>query len=196
MSDMALSQAQILQYCLKNCLSGGWTVKLLENASKEAREDLNYWKIEFADGPVAVIDYFFAELDRKTAEIKVEGRIPDKIRAIIKARLETVNQYKEQINSMLAVYALHPIQALQATYRAVDAIWRTAGDSSTDWNFYSKRFLLVAVYSSTFLFWLNDKSKDDHLTWEFLDRRLSEIGQFNKGVSKLKSKISSLTPQT
>jgi ubiquinone biosynthesis protein COQ9 len=57
----------------------------------------------------------------------------------------------------------------------VDAIWHAAGDTSTDYNFYTKRMLLAGVYSATLLFWLNDESEDFAATWAFLDRRIGEV---------------------
>ncbi|MDG2285457.1 MAG: COQ9 family protein, partial [Alphaproteobacteria bacterium] len=57
----------------------------------------------------------------------------------------------------------------------VDAIWRVAGDATTDFNFYTKRCLLAAVLSSTTLFWLDDGSDGHSRTWEFLDRRIAGI---------------------
>src|SRR3546814_10685041 len=65
---------------------------------------------------------------------------------------------------------------LACLYRTVDAIWYAAGDRATDYNFYTKRALLAGVYSSTLLFWLNDKSENFAATWAFLDRRI-EIGR-------------------
>jgi ubiquinone biosynthesis protein COQ9 len=60
--------------------------------------------------------------------------------------------------------------ALQLLYRTVDAIWYAAGDTSTDFNFYTKRATLAGVYSSTLLYWLNDRSEGSEATWSFLDR--------------------------
>ena len=51
------------------------------------------------------------------------------------------------------------------------------GDKSTDFSFYTKRFSLAAVYSSTLLFWLNDTSSDQEETSFFLDRRLNDISK-------------------
>ena len=65
---------------------------------------------------------------------------------------------------------------------------RQAGDTATDWNFYSKRALLAGVYSSTVLFWLNDKSEDFRDTWAFLDRRIADVMK----VPKLKGRLSAV----
>ncbi len=188
---MNTSQAQILEYALKNCLFDGWGIDLLENACKSANLDKNYWKIDFPEGAIDVIDYFLIQTDAKMAESLDRNnlRTTEKIRAAIKSRLELNAPYKKQIESMLGILALHPVRATKATYRTVDNIWRLAGDTATDWNFYSKRLLLAGVYSSTLLYWLNDKSEAHGESWEFLDKRLAEIGKFGKSISKIKASV-------
>ena len=62
----------------------------------------------------------------------------------------------------------------------VDAIWTALGDTSDDINWYSKRTILSGVYSSTILFWLGDDSYDGQATWDFLDRRIENVMQFEK----------------
>ena len=47
-------------------------------------------------------------------------------------------------------------------------------------NWYTKRATLSGVYSSTLLFWLGDDSPDHEKTWEFLDRRIGNVMQFEK----------------
>ncbi len=63
---------------------------------------------------------------------------------------------------------------LKLLYRTVDAIWYAAGDTSTDFNFYTKRATLAGVYSST-RHWLNDRSEGSEATWGFLDRRIDNV---------------------
>ena len=79
--------------------------------------------------------------------------------------------------------------AAKCLYRTVDAIWYAAGDTSTDYNFYTKRGLLAGVYSSTVLYWLNDDSEGAVATWAFLDRRIADVMK----VPKLIGKVSGLT---
>jgi ubiquinone biosynthesis protein COQ9 len=82
----------------------------------------------------------------------------------------------------------HPAFAgpvLKNWYTVVDAIWRAAGDRSVDFNFYTKRGLLAAVYGATVLFWLDDRSEGCAATWAFLDRRIENVMQ----VPKIQARI-------
>jgi ubiquinone biosynthesis protein COQ9 len=116
-------------------------------------------------------------------------KIREKVAAGVRARLEAVAAHREAVRSGLSFFALpqNAAAGLGCLYRTVDAIWYAAGDKATDYNFYTKRALLAGVYSSTLLFWLNDKSEDCSATWAFLDRRIGEVlkvaGRLGKGVS-------------
>jgi ubiquinone biosynthesis protein COQ9 len=106
------------------------------------------------------------------ASLKVRERVALGVRR----RLELYAADREAIRRALAVLALPqngPL-ALRLLYRTVDAIWYAAGDNATDFNFYTKRALLAAVYSSTLLAWLDDRSPGLEETWAFLDRRIAD----------------------
>jgi ubiquinone biosynthesis protein COQ9 len=59
-------------------------------------------------------------------------------------------------------------------------MWSAAGDEARDASYYTKRSLLAAVWTSTFLFWLDDRSPDFEATWAFLDRRIDNVMQIGK----------------
>jgi ubiquinone biosynthesis protein COQ9 len=59
-------------------------------------------------------------------------------------------------------------------------IWRAIGDTSTDFNFYTKRGLLSGVLTSTMIYWFGDNSEGNDETWKFLDRRIADVMQIEK----------------
>ena len=185
---MSTSQAKILEYCIKNCIFDSWNTKLLEDACQNAGLEPNHWKIYFPNGAVDIVDYFIDQSnERMSQNVDTQGLgTTAKVKAAIIWRLKDNEPYREAIKSCLKIYALNPLKGMNATYRTVDTIWRLAGDTSTDWNFYSKRILLAGVYSTTLAFWLNDKSEGYEATYQFLDKRLGEVAKFGKGVSQLK----------
>lgn len=72
-------------------------------------------------------------------------------------------------------------------WKMADDIWFLSGDRSNDYNYYTKRALLLSVYASTELFMLTDKSKNFVETWGFLDRRIEDVMQIGSGVHNLKN---------
>lgn len=105
-----------------------------------------------------------------------------KIRSLILIRLEQAAPYKEVVRRTLAALARpqHAKLAAQILYNTVDAMWREAGDISTDYNFYTKRATLSTVYSATLLAFLSDNSGDMAKTKAFLDRRLADVARLPK----------------
>ncbi len=57
-------------------------------------------------------------------------------------------------------------------------MWRLAGDTATDYNHYSKRAILGAVYGSTMAVFLNDESEGFADTRAFLARRIDQVMRF------------------
>ncbi len=110
-----------------------------------------------------------------------ELRFRDRIAAMIRYRLE-VTEDKEAVRRGVTLFALpqHAATGAKALWGTCDAIWTALGDTSDDLNWYSKRTILSGVYSSTLLYWLGDDSPDHQATWEFLDRRIDNVMQFEK----------------
>jgi ubiquinone biosynthesis protein COQ9 len=86
----------------------------------------------------------------------------------------------------MTLFALphHAADGAQAMWRTCDRIWTALGDTSDDFNWYSKRATLSGVYGSVVLYWLGDDSDGHARTWEFLDRRIDDVMQ----IEKLKAK--------
>lgn len=118
---------------------------------------------------------------------KLEGlRYSEKVTALVRMRIEAVD--KEIVRRGMALYAL-PHQAPEGArllWETADAIWNTLGDTSRDSNWYSKRAILSGVFGSTVLFWLGDQSEGDEATWEFLDRRIGNVMQFEKTKAQVR----------
>ena len=61
-----------------------------------------------------------------------------------------------------------------------NAIWVAIGDTSTDYNFYTKRATLAGVFGAVLTFWFSDESEGFAETWSFLDRRIADVMQIEK----------------
>ncbi|MCA1748742.1 MAG: COQ9 family protein, partial [Sphingomonadales bacterium] len=94
----------------------------------------------------------------------------------------------EALRRALAILVMPQNLALAArlSWRSADAMWRLAGDRSTDYNHYTKREILSAVYGSTILAWLEDDSEHEAETLAFLDRRLGNVADFERLKKKFR----------
>ena len=109
-------------------------------------------------------------------------KIRERITTAVKTRLASLRPHKEAARRAAAFLTLplHAALGAKLLYRTVDAMWRAAGDTSTDFNFYTKRAILAGVYSSTLMRWFNDASEDEAATDEFLAARIENVMQFEK----------------
>jgi ubiquinone biosynthesis protein COQ9 len=107
-------------------------------------------------------------------------RFRDRIALAVRTRLELAD--KELVRRGTTLFALpqHAADGARAIWGTTDKIWTALGDTSTDLNWYTKRGTLTAVYGSTVLYWLGDGSLDHQASWDFLDRRIDQVMQFEK----------------
>jgi ubiquinone biosynthesis protein COQ9 len=82
--------------------------------------------------------------------------------------------------------------AARLLYHTVDTMWRAVGDTSTDFNFYTKRGILAGVYGATLLRWFNDSSTGESATHDFLAARIENVIQFEKFKAEAKKALSSI----
>ncbi|KZY43616.1 ubiquinone biosynthesis protein [Roseovarius sp. HI0049] len=122
------------------------------------------------------------EMVRRIEETDMsEMRFRDKVALAVRLRLEACED-KELVRRGMTLFSLphHAMDGAQAVWRTCDRIWTALGDTSDDVNWYTKRATLSGVYGSTVLYWLGDESEDHARTWEFLDRRIGDVMQFEK----------------
>ncbi|MBK5934569.1 ubiquinone biosynthesis protein COQ9 [Rhodovulum imhoffii] len=122
------------------------------------------------------------EMARRLSQIDLAAmRIRDRAITAIRFRLEAMED-KELVRRGTTLFALpqHAGDGARAVWGTADRIWTALGDGSTDINWYTKRATLCAVYSATVLYWLGDETPGHAATWEFLDRRIGNVMQFEK----------------
>ena len=121
-------------------------------------------------------------------------KIRERIATAVLVRLCQQTAYREAVRRAMAIYAMpwNKIAELKAIYATVDAMWREAGDTATDYNFYTKRLLLSKVYLTTLRVWLDDTSPNLLTTEAFLRRRIDDVMQIEKLKAKAKGALANL----
>lgn len=171
----------------------GWNQQTL----RKAAQDAGYRRTDairvFPGGAIDAVDAYM----RLTDAMMVDGlkgyhldtmKIRDRIGTAVRLKLAAMEPHREAARKALALQAMpfYCTHALRSLYDTVDAMWYAIGDSSTDFNFYTKRLTLAGVFSATMLFWLDDKSPGQTLTSEFLDRRIEDVMRFEKLKAQVK----------
>ncbi|PBN45290.1 RpsU-divergently transcribed [Sphingobium sp. D43FB] len=171
----------------------GWRKEAVMMAAAEKGVDADIAALAFADGPVDMIDAWFASidaamLDALPPETLDALSIRKKIIALVEARLALVAPDREALRRALAILAM-PTNAARAArlgWRAADAMWRAAGDTSTDLAHYTKRMTLAGVYAATLLVFVDDASEGHADSRAFLARRIEGVMRFEKLKAKIK----------
>jgi len=171
----------------ENAVFDGWTHAAVDSAARQLGVDPVQARLAMPKTQAGLIDVYMQEVDRGleayfTPERLAKLKIRDKIRALVWRRFEIMGPARESVRRALAILAMPqniPL-ALRIGWRTADRMWRIAGDTSTDFNHYTKRATLAAVYGSTLLVWLDDQSEGWIETAAFLDRRIDDVMKFEK----------------
>ncbi|MGC6471908.1 MAG: COQ9 family protein [Parvibaculales bacterium] len=184
-------KARILKAALADLPFDGFTDEILTQAAAKARVSADKTRLAFPRGgidlAVAFIQAGTAEMVKQLAAQKLETmKVRERIQTAVMTRLMVDAPNRETARRAFALLALprHGEDAVKLLGTTVDEMWRAAGDTSTDVNYYSKRVILSGVYTSTRLVWFQDESDDYADTRVFLERRIDNVMQIEKGKAK------------
>ena len=170
-----------------NAVFDGWTRAAVDSAAARLGVDPAQARLAFPKDSAGMVDAYIQGVDRE-----MEKRLPpenlagmkirEKIRTLVWTRLQIMGAAREAVRNALSILSMPqnvPL-GMRIGWRSADLMWRLAGDTSTDFNHYTKRMTLGAVYASTLLAWLDDDSDGWSETADFLDRRIDTVMQFEK----------------
>lgn len=186
-------RAPLLAAMLNHVPFDGWTSKALENAAADIPTSNEMAELSFPGGAIEMLEMHLNNANLMLAEQLATMDLPsmkirDRITLAVRTRLEQNADTRETVRRGLFTLALPQNLALgsKALWNSADTMWRAAGDTSTDHNWYTKRATLSAVYSAVLLFWLNDESEGYTDTWAFLDRRIEDVMKIETAKYKLR----------
>jgi ubiquinone biosynthesis protein COQ9 len=184
-----LKQA-IVAAALVHAAQDGFSDKLLRHAAADAGAAEADMAHLFPNGVASLLEAYSTQVDAEMEKRLVKAKLSampvrKRIATAVMTRLGVLEPHKDAVRRAVAWLSLPPNVPLgaQLVYCTVDAMWRAAGDLSTDFNFYTKRAILAGVYSATVMRWL---TSDDEATRAFLDARIENVMQFEKFKAKLR----------
>ena len=188
----AETRATLLEATLRHVPFDGWSKRAMDAGNTDL--DLPDGTVHrlFPRGPRDLLTYSAASADaamlqQLAATDLASLKIRERIALAVRLRIEADAPHREAVARAAVWLALpgHHVLAGRLLYATVDNMWHGIGDTSVDFNFYSKRALLAGVVSSTMLFWLQDESEGFTDTWAFLDRRIEGVLKIQKTRAKL-----------
>jgi len=178
------AEAHTLDAALTLAPAQGWTWPMTYAAAKIAGLSAGEAELLLPHGPRDLAALLSRRHDRAAlaaladvdpASLKIRGRI----RRAAEARLRAAAADAPAVRRWQGFLAL-PFNAplgLRLAWESADALWRWAGDRSTDENHYSKRAILAEILITSLAIWLR-QGEDAALA--ALDRRIEAVMAFER----------------
>ena len=184
---------QILQEAKPYIVKFGWNENLFVNMKKDSKFTYEEMNVLFPRGYTTLIEMYLREINSKmTVESQkinlIRLRIHERIREIFILRLKIMSKEKKLISKTF-LYFLLPQNyklALKNLYKTVDQMWFLAGDNSTNFNFYSKRAILVSIYTRVMMHFVNNNKIDETII--LLNKQLKRVSN----IPRIKNRINDL----
>lgn len=183
--DYARARAELLAAIVPHVPFDGWSEPSFKAAVEDVGLSLSLARVICPRGAVDLAVEYHREGDRKmlaalTNESLTDLKFREKIAFAVKTRLQVVDRELVQRGASLFALPQNAATGSKLIWETCDKIWVALGDTSEDYNWYTKRMTLSGVYSALVLFWLGDESEDQAESWAFLDRRIENVMQFEK----------------
>jgi ubiquinone biosynthesis protein COQ9 len=190
---LAETRRAVIAAALPHVAFDGWTDRTLAQAVEDAGVDAGLSRLAFPRGGIDLALAFHRQRDAALTDDLATSdllglRFRDRIAFALMRRLELVQADREAVRRGVALFALphHAADGARAVWHTTDTIWTALGDTSRDFNWYSKRATLSAVYSAALLYWLGDDSPGATATREFIGRRIDDVMRFEEVKAKIR----------
>nr|XP_040134857.1 ubiquinone biosynthesis protein COQ9, mitochondrial isoform X1 [Ictidomys tridecemlineatus] len=193
-------QDRILTAALEFVPAHGWTAEAIAEGAQSLGLSSAAASMFGNDGSELIL-HFVTQCNARLAHIleeeqklvqlgQAEKRKTDQfLRDAVETRLRMLIPYIEHWPRALSILLLpHNIPpSLSLLTSMVDDMWHYAGDQSTDFNWYTRRAVLVGIYNTTELVMMQDSSPDFEDTWRFLENRINDAMNMGHTAKQVKS---------
>ena len=191
--EIAEIKDTIVEALMANAVFDGLDWNAVESAAEQSGYDKPMARAVFVNGLESALGHFADMVDRKMlaalGSVDIEDmRIRDRVTLAVQKRLEILSPYKEAVKQATLYWSMPPrsIAASKLVWRTADCIWNWAGDTSKDYNYYTKRGLLSGVLTSTMMAWIGEDGDDLDNSFAFLDRRIENVMQLGQIIGRIK----------
>lgn len=202
--DSFKTKEKILLKFLKICDFDSWSEDSLQKAVEECDISKDSIPLIFEDSILSLSEFYIEYQNQKAAEniAKIKDfdhkKIRDKIRLCLYERFKVEKKYKTQLNRLNNFY-LNPknfcskngpkpaIQGLKLCFSIADFMWKTIKDSSTDFNYYTKRLTLSKIILKTLRKFIKSEDENMQDVKDFIDKEIEAVMKFEKRKAQIKS---------
>ncbi len=183
------NQSIILNKTKEIVKADGWSRNIIDKLIKDG-VNKSELIIIFKNDYKKLLGYFLEEINQ-LLELKVKKiniinfPVNIRIKKILLARIQILNEdkifYKKTFDHLLLPQNIKILK--KSLYKSVDTMWYLAGDTSTDFNFYTKRIILGGVYTNAIFTFFNNDIEQAEVN---IDKNLKKISK----LPKLKERFS------
>jgi ubiquinone biosynthesis protein COQ9 len=189
-------QEDILRSSLEPISKSGWNLQSLYQGATSLGYDSAMVDYAFPQGLIQAFEklnmLFDQDMLHELQKLPLaEMKVTAKVTAALQIRFRLMDSYKPAFRAITSAYLYPPRPDLisQSAYQTASCIWYGIEDTSTDFNYYTKRLLLSTVYGLTFSYWIAKEDSELEKTYEFMEKRLQEVTQIPKVKAQVKSSI-------
>ena len=192
--DQNIDKNTLLEEFLASLNANRWTnSNYLSVVSKSAISDIIWnsnFPLDLKDLTIFFINKSLEKIELPTRDQFIEMNTQARLEIIL---LSYLNQFKD--NKLIIKRLIKYFKSTESLttspesiYLISDKFWNLIEDTSVDFNFYTKRFILMSVIVPTILFWVEDESENSLNTNEYIKKcfnRSMKIGKIKKKIKEV-----------
>ena len=182
----------LLEEFLASLNANRWTnSNYLSVVSKSAISDIIWnsnFPLDLKDLTIFFINKSLEKIELPTRDQFIEMNTQARLEIIL---LSYLNQFKD--NKLIIKRLIKYFKSTESLttspesiYLISDKFWNLIEDTSVDFNFYTKRFILMSVIVPTILFWVEDESDNSLNTNEYIKKCFNRSMKIGKIKNKIK----------
>ncbi len=189
-----------LDMLLPEVVFEGWSEAAAKAAAVKAGLTEGEQALAAPRGVIDLLEGFFDDAGARAEDALVRQditglRVPEKVKRGVLAWLAELEPHREAVRRAAArgflPWGAGP--ALQRSWKVADMVWTAAGDTSEDYNRYSKRGLLASVLPAIVLHWADNPSPED--LESFIERRLTHVSGVGRTAGRFVKPFLDRMPQ-
>ena len=190
--DQNIDKNTLLEEFLASLNADRWTnSNYLSVVSKSAISDIIWnsnFPLDLKDLTIFFINKSLEKIELPTRDQFIEMNTQARLEIIL---LSYLNQFKD--NKLIIKRLIKYFKSTESLttspesiYLISDKFWNLIEDTSVDFNFYTKRFILMSVIVPTILFWVEDDSDNSLNTNEYIKKCFNRSMKIGKIKNKIK----------
>lgn len=194
--DQNIDKNTLLEEFLASLNANRWTnSNYLSVVSKSAISDIIWnsnFPLDLKDLTIFFINKSLEKIELPTRDQFIEMNTQARLEIIL---LSYLNQFKDNkliIERLIKYFKSTEslVTSPESIYLISDKFWNLIEDTSVDFNFYTKRFILMSVIVPTILFWVEDESDNSLNTNEYIKKCFNRSMKIGKIKNKIKEAFS------